>query len=180
MARLTDSAFDSELAESRLTVQEFLKSVIRPGTWWGVSFNLAENRKDENAPFAFMATYTTRLSADAKPQHLPLSKALQEYAGAGTASAFSPLLMAGPACGAALPLVKTMVDGGEIFHRSVGYTTDTCVPKDVPALESSGIVVRMPANCGMNRPLRPPGQGIVGSNVPSHVGMDALLDFRRK
>jgi hypothetical protein len=31
-------------------------------------FNLAENRKDENAPFALLATYTTRLSATAKAQ----------------------------------------------------------------------------------------------------------------
>ena len=41
-----------------------------------VHFNLAENRKDEEAPFAFLATYTTRLSAQAKAQHLPLGQAL--------------------------------------------------------------------------------------------------------
>ena len=29
-----------------------------------------------------MATYTTRLSAQAKAQHLPLGQALREYAGA--------------------------------------------------------------------------------------------------
>jgi non-specific serine/threonine protein kinase len=46
-----------------------------------VHFNFAENRKDEKAPFAFLATYTMRLSAQAKAQHLPLGKALQEYAG---------------------------------------------------------------------------------------------------
>ena len=38
-----------------------------------VNFNLAENRKDAEAPFAFLATYTTQLSAAAKPQHLPLA-----------------------------------------------------------------------------------------------------------
>src|ERR1039457_6116586 len=40
------------------------------------------NRKDTDAPFAFLATYTTRLSAQAKAQHLPLGQALREYAGA--------------------------------------------------------------------------------------------------
>jgi hypothetical protein len=74
-----DAAFDSELFEAGLSVQEFLKR--RHPAWnlvGRVYFNLAENRKDEDAPFAFLATYTTRLSAEAKAQHLPLGKALQE------------------------------------------------------------------------------------------------------
>jgi hypothetical protein len=58
--------------------QAFLKS--RNPAWnlvGRVHFNLAENRKDEEAPFAFLATYTTRLSASsAKAQHVPLGKAL--------------------------------------------------------------------------------------------------------
>jgi hypothetical protein len=45
-----------------------------------VHFNLAENRKDEQAPFAFLATYTHRLSGHGKAQHLPLGQALREYA----------------------------------------------------------------------------------------------------
>ena len=44
-------------------------------------FNLAENRRDPDFPFAFMATYTNRLSAAAKAQHVPLAQALKEYAG---------------------------------------------------------------------------------------------------
>ena len=60
----TDTAFDVELGQAGLNVQEFLK---RRNPAWNlvgrVNFNLAENRKDEDAPFAFLATYTTRLSA---------------------------------------------------------------------------------------------------------------------
>ncbi len=44
-----------------------------------VHFNPAENRRDPDAPFAFMATYTTRLSAQARAQHLPLGEALRAY-----------------------------------------------------------------------------------------------------
>src|SRR2546425_3306803 len=62
-----NAAFGTELSESRSTVQDFLK---RRNPAWNlvgrVHFNLAENRKDEEAPFAFLATYTTRLSAAAK------------------------------------------------------------------------------------------------------------------
>jgi non-specific serine/threonine protein kinase len=77
-----DAAFDAELAESEVNVQEFLKSRHRAWNLVGhVHFNFAESRKDEKAAFAFLATYTMRLSAQAKAQHLPLGKALQEYAG---------------------------------------------------------------------------------------------------
>ena len=89
-----DLAFDAELAEAKVSVQEFLKR--RHPAWnlvGRVHFNLAENRKDEEAPFAFLATYTTRLSAQAKAQHLPLGKALQEYAGAKNRERLLSLLM---------------------------------------------------------------------------------------
>src|ERR1700682_2695618 len=72
-----------ELADAKQTLQEFLKG--RNPAWHlvgRVHFNLAENRSDEEAPFAFIATYTTRLSAQSRAQHLPLVEALREYAGA--------------------------------------------------------------------------------------------------
>ena len=102
-----DAAFDAELAEARLSVQEFLKS--RHPAWnlvGRVHFNLAENRKDEDAPFAFLATYTTRLSAAAKAQHLPLGKALQEYSGAKKPRASAVAADARPARRRALPMVE--------------------------------------------------------------------------
>ncbi len=48
----------------------------------GVCFNLAENRKDDDWPFAFLATYTTGLSTRGQAKHVPLAQALREYAGA--------------------------------------------------------------------------------------------------
>ena len=48
----------------------------------------------------------------------------------------------------------------------------------MPALESAGIAVRMPANWPMNRPARPQVGAIIGGRAPSQLGMDALLDFR--
>src|SRR6185295_4069499 len=47
-----------------------------------VHLHLAENKRDERAPFAFLATYATRLSRQARVQHAPLGRAVQEYAGA--------------------------------------------------------------------------------------------------
>jgi non-specific serine/threonine protein kinase len=178
--REMDAAFDAELAEAKASVQEFLKS--RQPAWnlvGRVHFNLAENRKDEEAPFAFLATYTTRLSAQAKAQHLPLGKALQEYAGAKNRQRLLSLLMpvqrAAERCG----WLKTMVDAGEIYHP-LRWRPQQALQflKDAPALEGAGVVVRMPATWRMNRPARPQVKATIGGNAPAQLGLDALLDFR--
>ena len=175
-----DAAFDAELADAKLSVQEFLKG--RHPAWnlvGRVHFNLAENRKDEDAPFAFLATYTTRLSAEAKAQHLPLGKALQEYAGARNRERLLSLLMPVQRAAEHCAWLKAMVDAGEIFHP-LRWSPQQALQflKDVPALESAGVVVRMPASWRMNRPARPQVKATVGGKAPSQLGMDALLDFR--
>jgi len=89
-----DIAFGLELSESKCGVQEFLKRCNAAWNLVGrVHFNLAENRKDDAAPFAFLATYTTRLSAHTKAQHLPLGQALGEYAGAANKDRLLSLLL---------------------------------------------------------------------------------------
>src|SRR5229473_3606056 len=175
-----DAAFDGELAQAKLSVQAFLKSHHPAWNLVGrVHFNLAENRKDEEAPFAFLATYTTRLSAQAKAQHLPLGKALQEYAGAKNRERLLSLLMPVQRAAEQCAWLKAMVDGGEIFHP-LRWRPQQALQflKDAPALESAGVVVRMPASWRMNRPARPQLKATVGGKEPSQLGMDALLDFQ--
>ncbi|BAR63560.1 SNF2-like protein (plasmid) [Bradyrhizobium diazoefficiens] len=85
-----DAAFDAELVQAKLSLQEFLKS--RHPAWnlvGRVHFNLAENRKDDEAPFAFLATYTTRLSAEAKASICRLAKPCRSIPVRGTANACS-------------------------------------------------------------------------------------------
>src|SRR6266851_751242 len=108
-----DASFDAELADAKLSVQEFLKG--RHPAWnlvGRVHFNLAENRKDEVSPFAFLATYTTRLSAEAKAQHVPLGKALQEYAGARNRERLLSLLLPVQRAAEHCAWLKAMVDAG--------------------------------------------------------------------
>ena len=131
----TADAFRSEVAESKASVQEFLQ---RKSPAWHlvgrVHFNLAENRRDDDAPFAFLATYTTHLSAQARAQHLPLGRALSEYAGAANKPRLLSLLLPVQRAAAECPWLKTMVEAGEILsaaavdaRRGVS-TTDGCPP----------------------------------------------------
>ncbi|MGB8769858.1 MAG: DEAD/DEAH box helicase [Candidatus Korobacteraceae bacterium] len=175
-----DSAFRRELSESKCGVQDFLKH--RNPAWnlvGRVHFNLAENRKDESAPFAFLATYTTRLSAHARAQHLPLGQALREYAGAANKDRLLSLLLPVQRAAGNCPWLKTMVDAGEIFHPLRWSPHEaTRMLRDVPQLESAGVVVRMPAAWKANRPPRPQVTAKVGGSAPSQLGQNALLDFR--
>ena len=161
-------------------VQDFLK---RRNPAWNlvgrVHFNLAENRKDPDAPFAFLATYTTRLSAHAKAQHLPLGQALREYAGAANKDRLLSLLLPVQRASETCPWLKAMVDAGEIFHP-LRWTPREALQllRDVPHLETAGVVVRMPAAWRGNRPPRPRVTGTVGAKAPVGLGQDALLDFR--
>jgi superfamily II DNA or RNA helicase len=175
-----DDAFADELAASRLTVQEFLKQ--RNPAWnvvGRVHFNLAEHKSDPESPFAFLATYTTKLAAHAKPQHVALGQALREYAGAANKQRLLSLLLPVQRASETCPWLKEMVDGGEIFHPLRWSPAEALrMLHDVPQLESAGVVVRMPASWRGNRPPRPRVAGIVGGKPASGLGQEALLDFQ--
>jgi hypothetical protein len=175
-----DAAFRIELGEAKCGVQEFLK---RQNPAWNlvgrVHFNLAENRKDQESPFAFLATYTARLSGQAKAQHLPLGQALREYAGAANKDKLLSLLLPVQRASETCPWLKSIVDSGEIFHPLRWTPKEaTELLRDVPQLEKAGVVIRMPAAWRANRPPRPQVRAQVGGKPPSTLGHDALLDFR--
>ncbi len=173
------AAFAAEQAAWRATVQDFLKSLNPAWNVVGrVHFNLAENRRDEQSPFAFLATYTDRLSAHGRARHLPLGQALREYAGAANKERLLSLLLPVQRAGERCAWLKEMIEAGEIFHP-LRWTPDDALRflGDVPELERAGVVVRMPANWPAGRPARPQVTATVGRKAPSALGGDALLDF---
>jgi non-specific serine/threonine protein kinase len=173
-----DAAFATELLEAGGTVQDFLR---RHDPAWNlvgrVHFNLAENPKDEQAPFAFVATYTTRLSKQSKAQHVPLGRALQEYADASNQE-FLSLLLPVQRAAEQCAWLKAMVDNAEIFHP-LRWTPQEAFAllRDAAKLEAAGIVLRMPARWRTGRPPRAQVTATLGTATPSKLGMDALLDF---
>jgi non-specific serine/threonine protein kinase len=174
------TAFRSELVESKESVESFLHR--RNAAWHlvgRVHFNLAENRRDDEAPFAFLATYTTRLSTEAKAQHLPLGRALSEYAGAANKPQLLSLLLPVQRAAAECPWLKSMVEAGEIYHP-LRWTPGEAFQllTDTPRLEAAGIIVRVPAAWRANRPPRPQVTATVGGRPPSGIGTEALLDFK--
>lgn len=174
-----EAAARHELAAAGTSLQDFLKA--RHSAWnlvGRVHFHLAENRKDAETPFAFLATYTTRLSAHGKAQHLPLSQALTEFSGARSKAQLLSLLLPVQRAAEQCPWLAQLVAAGEIYHP-MRWRADEAVAflHAVPALEAAGIVIRMPASWHLGRPSRPQVKATLGAKPPSMLGMNALLDF---
>ena len=173
-------ALAARLSASKVSVQDTLRAFNPAWNTVGrVHFHLAENRKDPDAPFAFLATYTHALSAHATAQHVPLGQALREYAGAANRTRLLSLLLPVQRAAERCEWLKRMVDEGEIFHP-LRWTPREAVAllRDVPPLEQAGVVVRVPAHWKSGRPPRPKVTATVGSNPSAVLGLETLLDFR--
>ena len=175
-----DAALAAALPVQRGGIADFLRA--RNPAWHlvgRVHFNLAENRGDDDAPFAFLATYTTRLSARATAQHVPLGQAMREYADARARPQLRALLEPVRRAAETCAWLSDMVERGELFHPLRWTVGDAArLLADAPALEAAGVVVRMPAGWGGGRPARPRASATVGSRPAGGLGQDALLDFR--
>jgi len=173
------AAARAELAAFTGTVEEYLQS--RRAAWHlvgRVHVHLAENRAEPDAPFAFMATYTTRLSGRSRPVHRPLGEAIREYAGEGNRAQLLALLEPLQRAAARCPWLAELVESGDLYHP-LAFSPDEAYRflQDIPALEESGVIVRVPDWWRARRPPRPQVQVTVGTRAPGGVGTDALLDF---
>ena len=141
-----ERALKVELAESKLPLQDFLKT--RDSRWrlvGRVHFNLAENRKDADYPFASWRLIRLRSRRTAL-RHQPLSQALREYADAGDKGKLLQLLAPVQQASESCSWLKDMVDRGEIFHPLRWTPRDAMrFLSDVEPMERAGLVIRTPA-----------------------------------
>ena len=172
-------ALADRAAEFEEGVQGYLKS---QNSVWNVvgrvCFHLAENKRDPQYPFAFIATYVHRVSKQAKPQHLPLGRALKDYAGSRNRQKLLALLSPISRAAEKSAFIRELVDSGDIYlplswtpgeaHRFLCEAT---------LYEQAGLVIRMPDWWNVRNRPRPRVSVSVGDKAPSKLGMDALLDF---
>ena len=143
-----------------------------------VCFHLAENKKNEDYPFAFLATYTTGLSKNANAQHLSLGTALETYAGKNNKSILLSLLLPVHRAAEKSSFLKTMVDTGKIFKPQAWTAVDAHqFLKDIPLFEESGVMIRVPNWWNKTKPPRPEIKVTIGEKNESMVGLNSLLDF---
>ena len=143
-----------------------------------VTFHLAENKRSPETPFAFMATYTHRLSAQEKPVHLPLGRALQEYAGAKNQAALRSLLEPVQQAAERSPWTRDLLDSRRIFQPQV-WTAGQAYAflREVPSLEASGIITRIPDWWKNGRATRPVVSVRIGEKSGGVLGVEKMLQF---
>ena len=107
-----------------------------------VFFHLVEN-KDDNYPFAFLATYSTRLNRQGKSKHLPLKHALKEYE--TDRDKLLELLATVHLAAGQSPFLAHLLDTGELFHP-LAWSTEEAYSflKEVAVFENCGILCRIP------------------------------------
>jgi SNF2 family DNA or RNA helicase len=144
-----------------------------------VTLHLAENKRTPDRPFAFLATYTHRLSAGETPVHLPFSRALQEYAGARNMAALKSLLEPLQLAGERSKWMLAQLDSKSIFQSQAWHPTQAYqFLKEIPVFESCGIAVRIP-NWWKSRSASGVKVSVaIGGGTPSTMGLAALLDFK--
>jgi non-specific serine/threonine protein kinase len=172
-------ALADEAARFKDGVQGYLKEQSSVWNVVGrVCFHLAENKRDPDYPFAFLATYAHKVSRQAKPQHLPLGRALKDYAGARNRQKLLALLAPLSRAAGNSAFIRELVDSGDIYHplswtprEAHRFLCETAL------YEQAGLVVRMPDWWSVKSRPRPRVSVSVGGKAPSKVGMEALLDF---
>jgi len=143
-----------------------------------VTFHLAENKRDPDRPFAFLATYTHRMSAKAKLQHLPLAEALKQYAGEKNQIKLAALLEPVQKAAGKSELIREMLDSRRLFQpQALSISQAHRFLTNVPQMEEAGLVVRVPDWWKARQSTRPEVRVKIGQQQASQVGLDSLMDF---
>ncbi len=143
-----------------------------------VTFHLAENKRNPEYPFAFLATFANGLTPQGKVKHEPLGRALQQYAGEQNREAMLNLLLPISKAAESSELIRRLVDSGEIYHP-LAWTPREAYEflKAIPLFESSGLIVRVPDWWNARKPARPVVSVKINSKNSAGIGVDAMMQF---
>ena len=143
-----------------------------------VTFHLAENKRSPETPFAFMATFTHRLSAQEKPVHLPLARALQDYAGAKNQAALRALLEPVQRAAERSAWAREALASRRVFQPQAWTPAQAYgFLREIPVLEESGILTRIPNWWRAGRGPRPQVSVRIGEQKNSSFSADSMMEF---
>lgn len=139
-----------------------------------IFLHLVEN-KDEEFPFAFMATYASQRS-DESVQHMPLQYALTEYK--NDREKLLSLLSCLNRAAEVSELIAELMESGEMFH-ALRFTAREAYTflKDLEKIEQTGILCRIPNWWRKKSAMLSVGVKL-GEEKPSVLGFDALVSLQ--
>ncbi len=141
-----------------------------------VFFHLVEN-KDEEFPFAFLATYATK-GEEGRVKHVPLKYALTEYK--NEREKLLSLLACLNRAAEVSELVSGFMETGELFHP-LKLTSEEAYTflKQIEEIENTGILCRIP-NWWRKKAASVSMSVSLGDKRPSMLGFDALISMKPK
>lgn len=139
-----------------------------------IFFHLVES-KDDDYPFAFLATYATR-DADGRVRHVPLQYALTEYK--NEREKLLNLLSCLNRAAEVSELIGSFMENGEMFHP-LRLTAQEAFAflKQVEAIEATGILCRIP-NWWRKKAAWVSMSVRMGEAKPSMLGFNALISMQ--
>ena len=142
-----------------------------------ICLSLAETNVDAARPFAMLATYTTKLSGNGKPQHMPLARVFATpLAASQVAAKIGAALAAAVECSS---FVRETVESRRIFQTHALTAKEAyrflC---EIPLMEKGGLMVRVPSWWDVAGSRRVRVKVTVGGAKARGVGLGALVDFK--
>ncbi len=139
-----------------------------------VFFHLVESHQ-EDYPFAFMATYSTKPVKSKKAIHTPLKNALLEFQ--NDSKTLLSLLSAVARAADSSALIGGLMESGELFSP-LRFTAGEAYTflKEIPIYEAAGVMCRVP-DWWRRHTNRVSLSLNVGGKQKSRVGYDAIVDF---
>ena len=170
-----NTSFTTSIKQFSGSVTEFIHHYSPNAHLLGrIYFHLVEN-KDDEVPFAFLATYSTRMGGQGQSKHLPLKYALQEYQDDN--NKLLELLTTVYEAAKESTLITELLESNDLFSPLAWTSHDAhTFLQEVPLYEEAGILCRIPdwwKVKGTSLTLKIS----LGEQRPTMVGMAALLDF---
>ncbi|MCF7785495.1 MAG: DEAD/DEAH box helicase [Prosthecobacter sp.] len=144
-----------------------------------VTFHLAENKTDTQRPFAFLATFTEKLSATGQPQHLPLARALQLYSGQQDQTALNALLAPVRTAAEKSKLLREWLETKRLFQPMAMSPQEAFrVLRETAVFQESGIVMKLPDWWRSGKGPRPAVSVTIDAPKQTSLHAGALLNFK--
>jgi hypothetical protein len=146
-----------------------------------ITLHLAENARDQERPFAFLATYSESADTRGQVQYRPLAHALRETAQTPEAARLLPLLAPLREAIQHSALLAEMVESRHIFQPLAWTAAEAwAFLHEVPAMEAAGLIIKIPDwwekkntthRIAVTATIEPE------QKKASSLGMDSLLRF---
>lgn len=143
-----------------------------------VTFHLAENKRNEQQPFAFLATYTGEtLRCWHAAAHPAWSRAANLRDKEGSTRARCPARACPCGNGAKQTRARPFGNAEDFPSRRMDSERGVSIHPEIPVLEESGLVVKVPDWWKGKRPSRPQVSITIDAGKMGSVGVNALLRF---